>query len=90
MEINCPNGYVWNMGKYTIPRTVRILMGVCDHDDLCGVKDCKYHNESPEATERYVRALLDCSDLSNGMQSEENRKTALYKKLYNKGLRVVK
>lgn len=90
MEIPCPNGYVHDLGKFTMARTVGIHAGTCNASDLCGIEPCKYRDESPEAIKRHVRAVLDCTDMSNGMQAEENRKSALYKKFHRKGLRVVK
>jgi len=84
MEIPCPNGYMWYMNGYTIPRTVTIFSGTCNHCDLCGIEDCGYNDQSPEATKRWIDAMLECNRTIENQLAEE-QKTRVYREFYDRG-----
>jgi hypothetical protein len=36
---------------------VSICDWICDSADLCGITTCEYYDTSPEATQRFIKAL---------------------------------
>ncbi|MGH9908258.1 MAG: hypothetical protein ACRD8U_22055 [Pyrinomonadaceae bacterium] len=60
MRFECPYGWksVAKVGSNFTweSSTVNICDGICDSCDLCGIETCEFHDTSPEATKRFLRA----------------------------------
>jgi hypothetical protein len=89
MEIYCPNGFK-RPDITERPYLVTILENICNSADLCGIEDCRYNDQSPEAVKKYIRAVFKCSDLGTGMKKKEEKRSKLYNEFYEKGLKVIK
>lgn len=59
MELDCIEGWVHvtALGSITLEdRRVIILDGICNSCDLCGITACRFYDDSPEATRRFLHA----------------------------------
>ena len=86
MKIECPRGWKTSyqigdpkLGRITVHHNkVEILEGICNSCDLCGIKNCRFYDNSAEATRRFVQASIRREHTLEGllwqMQEDELQK----------------
>jgi hypothetical protein len=76
--LRCPQGCRW-ISQFTNQvfenRDVEIFANVCNHSDRCGIEDCEYFDNTPEATEKFCRALAKRFGMPKG-----RKESAIYER----------
>ena len=92
MDILCPYGYTEKikLGNIMLEYLdVTVFNGICDHCDLCKIKECEFYDDTREGTRRFMKAVGVCA-ASIDKQMEGEKKGERYRKRQKLGFRIIK